>query len=126
MPPFILSALANPIRTLTIAGYIVAGLAVGGLLINKVILEHQVSNRDAKIATMTIEHDALKQSIDSMNLEIDRAKASRAALEESIHKQQDRSNKAAEVEKEIRNAPSSDDAPVAPVLRRAIERLQQH
>lgn len=114
----------NPLRALTIGSLVVLCIITGGLLIEHDILEHRIAVKVSEIAIISAQKDALAKSVDSLNLEISLAKASREVLEQALISEQSRAIRSVEIQKEIENAPASSDGPVAPVLRRAIERLQ--
>jgi len=125
MPALLLGFLtSNPLRTAIIAGFAALGIFTGVLLVERGVLQSRVAHKDAEIATLNAEKAALAASVDSLNLEVGLVKKSQAALEEALTAQQARAAATASIEKEIDNAPTTSDAPVAPVLRRALDRLR--
>ena len=115
--------LQNPL--LTGAGILIVllGLFSGYKMIETSNLEVKIAGKDVEITHLTVEREALKKSVEGLNLQIGLAKQAQEALEAEMRSQNERNQKEGDIQKEIDNAKPEDNAPVAPVLRRALERL---
>jgi len=123
--PFLALLFSNPLRSVAVAGFLALGLFVGVLLLDRANLKTQVAQNASQITLLNVQKAALKSSVDNLNLEVDLAKTAQSALEASIVTRQAQATSDALQTKEITDAPKTDDAPVAPVLRRAISGLRR-
>jgi hypothetical protein len=103
-----------------------AAVAWGGLQTYRLSLkETEIAKQGTLISELNTQKEALNASVTNLVKEIEVIKVTQTVLE-SINKEcVANRTKHSEIDKEIQNAPASDDAPAAPVLRRTLERLRK-
>jgi predicted nuclease with TOPRIM domain len=128
---FLLWFVKNPIATLAIVGLIGMSVLAGKshwdnatLATDKATLETTVAHQKTENDRLTLEKTTLEDSLKNLKLEVDLTKKAQSQLEETIAHLSDLHQADAQALEEIKNAPASDDGPVAPVLRRTLERMR--
>jgi hypothetical protein len=115
--------LKNPLLTAAGVVIIALGLFSGIKQIQTAELHAKIASKDVEITKLGVEKQALTDSVNNLNVEIQSTKVAQKALESSINRLAERTAKSGDIQKEIDNAPKTDDAPIAPVLRRALDRM---
>lgn len=126
--PVALSGILGGLKGKTIA--VLAGLLlVAGIALYVQYLRGEVRDQRAEIARLAADRDSALAAADSAHaaLQAERADHARAlaAVSADLDAARQRAATLANIRSEIRNAPAADDAPAAPVLRHALDRLRQ-
>lgn len=114
MIPFILSALSYIVRNPRILVMAATGLFVGFLY-----LQLQISNH--RLDSLKVENENLKTAVASLEVSKETLESNDIILTQRIVKQEEISKELDAAIAEIDAAPATDDGPVSPVLKRAIE-----
>jgi cell division protein FtsB len=109
----------NPFLVVAIALTILAG----GLYVDRAALKVDIAHHESEIVGLKLTNKTLERDNSMLDLQIATTKNAQAALEAALTKQVAREQSHETIQKEIDHAPPTDNAPVAPVLRRALERM---
>lgn len=109
----LLTFLANPKRLLYVAGFL-----IGAYFFYSVYAAF--SERNA----LRLDVERLEATQQALEQKLKSADRATKALEENISERQKTREEIEKIETEVNNAPKSEDGPIAPVLRRALDGLQ--